>query len=131
MFLDTSGLHSLLDRHDAAHNRAVEQFRIAPRIVTHNYVVAEFIALAAARRLPRERVLEYVTDLADHPLLDFVWIDEMRHASALSLLRNRLDQTYSLCDAVSFIVMRERAETEALTTDRHFEQEGFTGLLMK
>ncbi|HAH56357.1 MAG TPA: hypothetical protein DCM02_14015 [Flavobacterium sp.] len=38
-------------------------------------------------------------------------------------------KTYSLCDSVSFIVMREQGITEALTTDRHFEQEGFNRLL--
>ena len=30
---------------------------------------------------------------------------------------------YSLCDAASFVVMRERSIAEALTTDKHFEQE--------
>jgi uncharacterized protein len=47
----------------------------------------------------------------------------------LRFLQGRLDKSYSLCDAVSFLLMRERAITEALTTDRHFEQEGFTRLL--
>jgi len=45
------------------------------------------------------------------------------------LLQNRQDKTYSLCDAVSFLLMRERKITEALTTDIHFEQEGFIRLL--
>lgn len=40
-----------------------------------------------------------------------------------------LAETHSLCDAVSFLLMREGAITEALTTDRHFEQEGFVRLL--
>ena len=39
------------------------------------------------------------------------------------------DKTYSLCDAVSFVLMRGRGMTDALTTDRHFEQEGFRRLL--
>lgn len=34
-----------------------------------------------------------------------------------------------LCDAVSFVLMRMYGETEALTTDHHFEQEGFVRLL--
>jgi len=41
----------------------------------------------------------------------------------------RLDKTYSLCDSVSFVIMRQRQITEALTTDKHFEQEGFIRLL--
>lgn len=45
------------------------------------------------------------------------------------LLSDRQDKTYSLCDAVSFVLMRQRGMTGALTTDRHFEQEGFVRLL--
>ncbi|MEH2285259.1 MAG: hypothetical protein V7K90_28760 [Nostoc sp.] len=42
----------------------------------------------------------------------------------------RQDKSYSLCDAVSFVLMRQRGVTEALTTDHHFEQEGFRRLLL-
>ena len=41
----------------------------------------------------------------------------------------RPDKTYSLCDAISFVLMRRQGIQEALTTDRHFEQEGFRKLL--
>jgi uncharacterized protein len=47
----------------------------------------------------------------------------------MDLLERRPDKSYSLCDAVSFILMRRRGITEALTTDRHFEQEGLRRLL--
>lgn len=49
---------------------------------------------------------------------------------ALALLLARPGKTYSLCDAVSFVLRRRRNLSEALTTDRHFEQEGFRRLLM-
>ena len=57
------------------------------------------------------------------------WVDEGLYRAALSLLRSRADKTYSLCDAVSFVLMYRLGITEALTTDRHFEQEGFVRLL--
>jgi uncharacterized protein len=41
----------------------------------------------------------------------------------------RPDKSYSLCDAVSFVLMHQRGLVEALTTDRHFEQAGFIRLL--
>jgi predicted nucleic acid-binding protein len=47
----------------------------------------------------------------------------------MDLLLARQDKTYSLCDAVSFVLMRQRHLTEALTTDHHFEQESFQRLL--
>lgn len=48
---------------------------------------------------------------------------------ALALLLARLDKSYSMCDAVSFVLMRERHVHDALTTDHHFDQEGFRRLL--
>jgi len=48
----------------------------------------------------------------------------------MSLLAGRADKTYSLCDAVSFVLMHRRRISEALTTDRHFEQEGFRRMLV-
>ncbi len=61
--------------------------------------------------------------------VEIVWVSEQLHAAAMDLLNRRLDKEYSLCDAVSFVVMREHEVFEALTTDHHFEQEGFSKLL--
>ncbi len=46
-----------------------------------------------------------------------------------ALLKSRPDKEWSLVDAASFVVMRERGIHEALTTDHHFEQAGFARLL--
>lgn len=46
------------------------------------------------------------------------------------LLESRLDKTWSLCDAVSFVVMQTHDVKDALTTDRHFEQAGLVRLLV-
>jgi len=97
--------------------------------LTHNYVIAEYVALANARRFPRVSVLYFVIDLLDNPDIETIWVDESMHRAAVELLTLRQDKTYSLCDAVSFIVMRQRGVADVLTTDRHFEQEGFVRLL--
>ena len=129
MLLDTSGLLSYIDTHDAHHAEAVRLFTGARRRVTHSYVLAELVALCHARRAPRAPCLLFVAELADNPLVEMHWIDEARHRAAMSLLQSQGDKAYSLCDAVSFLLMRDRGLTEALTTDRHFEQAGFTRLL--
>jgi predicted nucleic acid-binding protein len=46
----------------------------------------------------------------------------------MGLLEARLDKSWSLVDATSFVVMRRFGIGEALTPDHHFEQMGFTRL---
>jgi predicted nucleic acid-binding protein len=63
------------------------------------------------------------------PEVTVVYVEEFLHREALALLRERPDKDWSLCDAVSFILMQQYRITEALTTDHHFEQAGFVRLL--
>ncbi|HMV48304.1 MAG TPA: PIN domain-containing protein [Blastocatellia bacterium] len=129
MFLDTSGLLSLFDKGSAHHGQAADLFAHAQSLMTTNYVLAEFVPLTHVRGLSRSKSLGFLRDLVLLPRLELVWIDERLHRQAMNLLNHRLDKTYSLCDAVSFVLMRERGILEALTTDKHFVQEGFIRLL--
>ena len=63
------------------------------------------------------------------PEVTLVWLDESDHRESVALLKSRHDKRYSLCDAASFVLMRRFNVREALTTDHHFEQEGFVRLL--
>ena len=92
-------------------------------------MLAEFVPLCQVRRLNRTDALAFVTDLLDNPLVEVLWVDEILHRAALTLLQARPDKAYFLCDAVSFVLMQHRGITEALTTDHHFEQEGYVRLL--
>jgi uncharacterized protein len=129
MLLDTSGLLSLHHKGESSHDQARALYGQASIRLTHSYVLAEFIALATARRLPRQPALSYMEDLLKNPDIENVWVDETLHHQAMELLFDRQDKSYSLCDAVSFVLMRRRRMAAALTTDHHFEQEGFRKLL--
>ncbi len=129
MLLDTSGLFCYLHRDELLHAEAVRLFQAAPKLLTHNYVLAEFVALCQARRVNRTAALAFASDLMDNADVEVVWVDRPLHQSAIDLLQARPDKSYSLCDAVSFVVMRTYGITEALTTGHHFEQEGFVRLL--
>jgi predicted nucleic acid-binding protein len=129
MLLDTSGLLCLHYKTEPLHTQACTEYKKAIIRLTHNYIIAEYVALANARRFPRSSVLAFVVDLLDNLDIETVWVDEQLHRDAVELLTMRQDKTYSLCDSVSFVLMNQRGITEALTTDRHFEQEGFTRLL--
>lgn len=130
MLIDTSGLLCLLHRAEPLHEIAVASYNAASIRLTSNYILAEFIALAQVRGLPRSVSLAFVSDLAVSASVETVWVTKSLHREALSLLQARLDKTYSLCDAVSFVLMRQHSIAEALTTDRHFDQEGFRRLLV-
>ena len=129
MLLDTSGLYCYLDAGDARHTDAVSLLESAKVRFTHNYVLAELVALCNARGLDRGVTLGFITALTDDPAIMMVWVGQKEHRSAIEFLGARQDKKYSLCDAMSFLVMEQHAMTEALTTDHHFEQEGFTRLL--
>ena len=129
MFLDTSGLFCRHYGRESRHRLAKSHFDTKSKKITHSYVLAEFVTLCLSRHLPRPAVLGFARSLLAHPLVEVVWVNEALHREALELLEKRPDKEYSLCDAVSFVVMRQRAINEALTTDHHFEQEGFHQLL--
>lgn len=134
MLLDTSGLLCLLHQAEPEHDEAVAFYQQATLRLTHSYVLAELIPLAQVRGLPRQRTLIFSQRAIKDKAIEMIWVDESLHQVALDLLQARKvqarkDKTYSLSDAVSFVLMRERGVREALTTDKHFEQEGFIRLL--
>ena len=129
MLLDTSGIFAYHHVREASHAKAKLHLESSSSNLIHSLVLAEFIPLATARKLARNSALEFISLLMDHPNVEVVWCDRLQILNAFAFLEQRLVKSYSLCDAVSFQLMRERGINEALTTDQHFEQEGFTALL--
>ena len=50
-------------------------------------------------------------------------------SKGFAFFTSRPDKDWSFTDCISFVVMRERGITNALTADHHFEQAGFVALL--
>jgi|SRR5437773_10846222 len=129
MLIDTSGWLCLYHKDEPQHGTAIESYENSARRLTHNYILAEFVPLAHARGFSREKNLEFAERIVSSSEIEIIWVDNQLHREAVNLLMHRPDKTYSLCDAVSFIIMREAAITDSLTTDKHFVQEGFVRLL--
>ncbi len=129
MLIDTSGFLCLYESKEPFHTTAIELYDSAKGLLTTSYVLAEYTALAQIRGIPREQIIEFSETILDDETIEIIWIDVFLHRQAVELIGQRRDKNYSLCDAVSFIVMREREISEALTTDKHFAQEGFIALL--
>ncbi len=131
MLVDTSGFFSLYDEADEYHEQAILLYDAAAKRLTTNYVLAEYTALAHVRGVPRREIIKFSHLILDDKAVEIIWVDETLHRQAVALLRERADKNYSLCDAASFVLMRQRGIVESLTTDKHFRQEAFVRLLEK
>lgn len=129
MLIDTSGWYCVLVEEDRQHAGARRIYSSAHTRVTHSFIVAELIALCERRHFSRNSTLKFVSAMLTDESVRVVWVDEAVVNAAFALLLDRSDKLWSLCDAVSFVLMDEIGITEALTTDRHFEQAGFVKLL--
>ncbi len=129
MLIDTSGFFALYSKGDKNRDKATELFELSWRKVTTNYILAEYVAPGLVRGLSRKSVLAFSEGILLEEGIEIVWVNQEQHIQAVELLKERPDKNYSLCDAVSFVLMRERRINEALTTDKHFMQEGFVRLL--
>jgi len=100
------------------------------RVITTNYVLGELVALLGSRTaLPRSEVLAFVRTVRESLHVELIHVAPPLDAARWEFLEQRQDKSWSLTDAVSFLVMQERGMSEALTTDHHFEQAGFVTLL--
>lgn len=129
MLIDTSGFFSLHDKAEKHNALAIGLYGKSRLRLTTNYVLAEYTALALIRGLSREKVIAFSEDVLLDATIEIVWVSADLHSKAVKLLAQRQDKDYSLCDAISFVLMRERGILESLTADHHFEQEGFVRLL--
>ena len=130
-FADTSYFVALLSQKDRYHEKVHRlNQEIDFRIVTSNWVIVE---LANSFRHPRNR--RDVADLIEALLLDseveVVSSEGTDMRQGLTLFRNRQDKSWSLTDCISFVIMREKGLTDALTSDHHFEQAGFVAHLIE
>jgi len=132
VFADTSGLYALADRRDPLHPAAQEWLRRwAPqgrRLVVTDYILDEAATLAKARAggPAAVRLLDLVEQSA---VFTLTGISATRFADARAFFRKQADHGYSFTDCTSFVVMRELKLREALTSDRHFTEAGFSRLL--
>ena len=97
-------------------------------ILTTDEVLSEFMTFFSADRSQHGRAALTVRRLLAHPQVRVIEQSRESFLSGLDLYQARPDKGYSLVDCISMQTMRREGLTEALTNDRHFEQEGFRAL---
>lgn len=131
LFVDTSGWANYVDSQDSLHPVVVTLVQRVitrrQRLVTTNYIIAELVSLLSSRyHFPRSQVITAINSIKKEAVVEIVYIERFFDNEAWKLLEARPDKEWSLVDATSFVVMKRFGMTQALTTDHHFAQAGFT-----
>jgi predicted nucleic acid-binding protein len=133
-FLDTAYVYALVNTRDRWHSVAVRwEARLARerrRLVTTEFVLVEIADGLAAVNF-RGHAIRTIAVLQSSPLVEMVPASSQLFGAALELYRQRADKDWGLTDCTSFVVMRDRGISAALTTDEHFRQAGFRPLLLE
>ena len=132
LFLDTSGWFAALSPRERGHSIARDAYASAAsggaQLMTTALVIAEMHALMLRWREPKSaaRFLTLALESGTHIVV--APDAELLGAALDGWVRRFADQRFSLCDAVSFEVMRRDRLRKALTFDRHFRTAGFDTL---
>jgi predicted nucleic acid-binding protein len=129
VFVDSGAWLALANTHDTFHQSTsvVYPMLMQKNIhrVTTNLVIAEAHALIRYR-VNHVAAMRFLSSVRTSRRLEIVYSNATLEAEAEDLLRRFADQTFSLTDAVSFVVMRQQHITEAFAFDHHFLTAGFS-----
>jgi predicted nucleic acid-binding protein len=128
-FADSFYFLALFNPRDAAHELTVRASReLVGNLITTDWVLAE-VADALSDPVNRGGCVELIDDLRHSKRVEVLPATRTSFELGWELFGQRPDKDWSLTDCISFVVMRDRNVTEALTGDHHFEQAGFRALL--
>ncbi|MDQ3633875.1 MAG: PIN domain-containing protein [Acidobacteriota bacterium] len=128
--IDTLYVVALLNEKDENHYKANELVEIYDK---QPLIVTDAVLLEIGNTLSRKyktQAIEMFNEFFVSPEVEIVRLDESLFNKAFELYRDYADKTWGLVDCVSFVVMRERGITDALTSDQHFVQAGFKALML-
>jgi len=132
VFADAGYWIALFNPRDQLHTRAiaVSQSTQNQSIVTSQLVLMEFLNYyASLGQMFRQQAVGVVRSLQQDTNVEIVPLSYEQFEATLTLYAQRQDKTWGIIDCASFLIMEERAITEALAYDEHFRQAGFVPLL--
>jgi uncharacterized protein len=132
-FVDTGFLIAVAskqDQHHASAQTLLSQLKKnTTPLLTTDAVLFE-VGAAFSKVAMRQQGIKIIEGMLQDPTVQVVNVTPMLRHEALTLYRNFADKDWSLCDCLSFVVMRQHSITQALTPDHHFEQAGLQALML-
>ena len=129
LFVDTAGWVACADAADPAHKQAAiarDRWLVqGGLLLTTDYVADETLTLLRLR-LGLDAAEAWWRQVDGSSRLRWEFVTPTRADKARDFFFRYRDKEFSFTDCVSFVVMRELKLREALTTDHHFAQAGFT-----
>jgi predicted nucleic acid-binding protein len=133
VFVDTAAWIALVSKRDAlypAAQKVMSQLHSQrAQLTTTEFVLVE-VANALSTPDARLQAVKLINGLRQLPTVRTIPASPELFEDGLALYRNRPDKEWSLTDCISFVVMQRDDITQAFTSDHHFEQAGFTKLLI-
>ena len=132
LFADTGYWIALISPRDRLRERVLQEtYKLGgDRLVTSQMVLVEVLNhFARQGDLARKAASETVIRLKTDPSTEVIEQSSEQFEKALDLYDKRLDQTWSLVDCSSFVLMEKRGIQDALAYDVDFVQAGFNALL--
>ena len=129
ILIDTSFVVALINKNDEYHDLALQlsrEFNKVPTVITDSVLLEIGNSLAKNHKEDAIRTIERFFD-ADE--VEIIKLDDDLFEKGFALYKERLDKDWGLVDCISFVVMKERDITLALTHDRHFTQAGFRAMM--
>lgn len=128
IFVDTSHLVAVINKRDQLHEKALETEREFASVlkVTSEFVLIETLNyFSKFHQVLKTYACDSIERFLNNPAYQIVLCSSDRFQQGYELYSNRLDKGFSLTDCTSMTIMREQGISEVLTSDGHFEQEGF------
>ena len=132
LFLDTSYVIALSVPKDQNHKKAIQiaDFLIidTAKLITTRAIALEIGNSLSAQKY-RQAAVELLESLDEDPDVEIIPITEDLYRRGLQLFKDRADKEWGIIDCISFVVMEDQGISNALTADKHFQQNGFKALL--
>jgi predicted nucleic acid-binding protein len=133
VFVDTSAWIALINSGDTLATQAKQiLLRLNQQqmiLVTTEFVLLE-VADALCKTNLRQKTYAYINGIKQAPdVIKIIPVEQSLLDRGWAIYHQYSDKDLGLTDCISFVLMRQEGITEAFTSDRHFEQAGFTKLM--